>query len=365
MAGGDSLAVVLVEPYHLELRRFPLPVIGPEDLLLKVLAVGICGSDLKIYEGHWPRATFPLIMGHELVGEVVEVGPEAAREYGVALGDRVVVEPYILCRRCYYCLTGYYQLCRNMRCYGINLSCQKPPYLWGAYSQYLFVAPGSKVHKVPPEMPLGLATLSSIVGNGVRWVIRKGNVGPMDRVVIIGPGIQGLTSTIIARQRTWQEIILIGTGKDSFRLAKGKELGATHTINVQEQDPVSAVREITGGEMADVVLECSGSPAALHTAVELLRPLGRLVIVGMTGGKEVSLRTDEIAYKELTIYGGLGQAWDVEPALSLMADLRLPFGDLVTHYFPLEQAEHALRVARGEIAGEEAIKVVLLPWSSS
>ena len=215
-------SVVVEAPNKMVLKKFPIPNIEADGMLLRVERVGICGSDPGFYQGKRKINVYPLILGHEVVGYVDKIGEKASKRYNVNKGDRVTVEPYIPCGHCKYCLTGYYQLCKERRCYGVNLSCNTPPYLWGAYGEYMFVTCGSRVHKISEKVPAEAACLSSVIGNGVRWVTTKGRVSLGETVVIMGPGAQGLASTIIAKESGAGCIILLGTATDSTRFVLGK-----------------------------------------------------------------------------------------------------------------------------------------------
>jgi threonine dehydrogenase-like Zn-dependent dehydrogenase len=362
---SKELSIVLQAPRKVKPQYFDLPSIGSQEMLLKIEAVSICGSDAERYVGvkfGGPLATpFPIIMGHELVGQVHKVGQEASDYYKVNIGDRVVVEPYIPCSKCKYCLTGHYSLCTSNRCYGLNISCKDPPHLWGAYGQYMYVAPHSRVHKVSPKVPFEEACLSSVIGNGVRWVSTKGNVQPGEIVVVIGPGSQGLATVMVADHVGAGQIILAGTSIDKNRLELGREFGADYTVNVDEIDLQDSVSDLTSGEMADVVILTTGAVKAIAKATKLVKSLGTIVLPGLTGGKTTQIPTDEIATKELKILGGLGQAWNVEAAIKLLEKQKYPVKKMATHILPLEEAEKGLKLAANEIKGEAPIKVVLTP----
>ncbi len=123
-------SMVLVEPEHMEMQEFEIPEIGSEEFLLKVELVGICGGDPIEYQGLNPKTEYPMILGHEVVGEIDKIGSEAKKKYEVEEGNRVSVEPYIICGECYYCLKGLYQFCENSRVYGVNISSEEAPHLW-------------------------------------------------------------------------------------------------------------------------------------------------------------------------------------------------------------------------------------------
>ena len=305
--------LVVTAPERMEMREYPIPPIGPREMLLKVELVSICGSDPKKYQGtamwavEWGGMPFPFILGHEMVGNLAEVGAEAGRLHGVHTGDRVVVEPYIACGRCRYCGSGNYQLCATRHTYGFSKSCASPPHLWGANAEYMFVAEGSKVHTIGGDVPAESAVLLSVIGNGIRWVKTRGELQFGETVAVLGPGAQGLATVIAAREAGARRIVVIGLDRDRKRLDLAREFGATHTATVEETPPMDVVRAATGGEMADLVVECTGAAASIGLAPELLRPLGRCVLVGsMGGGKTAAMATDRWILRELTVRGGLG-----------------------------------------------------------
>ncbi|MEI8189510.1 MAG: alcohol dehydrogenase catalytic domain-containing protein [candidate division NC10 bacterium] len=345
-----SRCLVVTGPERMEMREYPIPAIGPREMLLKVEMVSICGSDPKKYQGtamwavEWGGMPFPFILGHEMVGHLEEVGEEAGRLPAVRPGDRVVVEPYIACGRCRYCGSGNYQLCTTRHTYGFSRSCAEPPHLWGGNAEYLFVAEGSKVHKVDPAVPAEAACLLSVIGNGIRWIKTRGELSFGETVVILGPGAQGLATVIAARQAGARRIIVLGLGRDRLKLDLAREFGATHTFTVEETPQIEAVRAATDGEMADLVVECTGASSSIALAPELLRPLGRCVLVGsMGGGKTAAMATDRWTLKELTVRGGLGQAWNCEDATQILNARQVAIEKMITHVLPLERGEEGMR----------------------
>jgi threonine dehydrogenase-like Zn-dependent dehydrogenase len=163
-------------------------------------------------------------------------------------------------------------------------------------------------------------------------------------VAILGPGAQGLSTVIAAREAGAHRIIVFGLGRDTVKFRLAREFGATHVFDVEKIDPVEAVREVTGGEMADLAVECTGSPSSIATGPDLVRPLGRYVLVGSTGGnKEVGLVTDRWVLKEITVRGGLGQSWNCEDAARIINSRRLPIEKMITQVYPLERGEEAMR----------------------
>ena len=354
-----SHSVVLEAPRQLRIKEFDVPEIDEGDMLLKVEMVSICGTDPALFAGKLPNIPYPLIPGHEVVGCVAKIGDEASKRYGVNQSDRVTVEPYILCGKCWYCLNSAYSLCRTRRCYGFTISANTPPHLWGAYGEYMYVAPGSRVHRISEDVAAEAACLSSVVGNGIRWTRTKGQLKLGENIVVVGPGAQGLATVLSAAASGADHIIVLGLPRDAHRLALAKEFGATHTIEVDHQDLPGSIKEILGGELADVVVECTGNPSAVKQALSLVKPLGRLVLVGLAGGKEIGLVTDHVIMNEITIVGGLGQSWDVEAAVKLINSARFPVEKMITHLFEMAAAEEALKFCLDPTS--DFIKVALKP----
>ncbi len=344
----------------MELREFPIPEIDDYSFLMRVNLVTICGGDPIEYEGRNPKAHYPMILGHEMVGTIEQLGDAAGKLYNVNVGDRVAVEPYILCGECKYCLNGNYQFCTNARVYGVSMSCETVPYLWGAYGEYLFGARGSRVHKIAEGVPDEAAVLSSVLGNGVRWIRTKAQVKFGESVVILGAGAQGLASVIAAKEANASRIIVVGREANALKWELAKIFGATELIDLdQVHNPLVRVREILNGQLADVVVECTGAAAMMELGLELARPLARYVMIGTCGFASNALKTDHIVFKELQIFGGLGQSWDTEAAVQLINARRVPLEKMVTHTFALAEACDALLYFMHH--PESALRVAIKP----
>ena len=353
-------SAVLVKPRQMELREFPIPEIDDDSFLLKVDLVTICGGDPIEYEGRNVKAHYPMILGHEMVGRIDRIGEAAARRYGVAAGDRVNIEPYIVCGQCEYCLSGYYQFCLTSRVYGVNLSCEQPPHLWGAYGDYLYGAPGSRVHKIDPAVPDEAAALASVLGNGVRWIRTKAQVKFGESVVIRGVGAQGLATIVAAREAGAAPIIVVGREANPAKWALAAEFGAHFLVDLdQEREPLQRVRELTNGRLADVVVECTGAEAMMQLGLELARPTARYIMIGTCGYGRPALITDLIVFKELQVLGGLGQSWDTEAAVKIINSRKYPIEKMISHVFPLEGADEAIRFFMAH--PEQTVRVAIKP----
>lgn len=357
-------AAVVEAPGVMKIREFERPRIGPEDALLKVEMAGVCGTDPKIYHGEITQYPLPLILGHEILGTVEEIGRDAERAYGVRAGDRVILEANIQCGRCPYCVRGEYKYCLNVRGYGTKISSATPPHLWGAYAEYLYVAPGSLVHRISPKVPAAAAVLTNAaVANGVQWLRFVGGAKIGDRVIIQGAGPQGLAAILAARESGASLIVVVGRSTDRDRFSLAREFGAHETVNVDEEDVVSRVHELSGGEMADIVLDVTGSTAALAAAFDLVRKQGTVVIAGLTGARAVTpMLMDKIVWNELSVKGVFSKSSPATvAAIRLVESGRYPLEKMVSHLYPLERAEEAVRAAAGEVPGVEPIKVAILP----
>lgn len=359
-------AMVLEAPRKMSFQTFDIPNIGPEDGLLKVEMVGVCGSDPGIYHGKQTRKPrpYPIIMGHEMVGEIAEIGEVAARNHGVQKGDRVIIEYAFGCGHCEACLKGNYTRCESSLCYGSMISCKDPPHLWGAYGEYMYIAPRAMVHKISKSLPAEVAILvSAVLGNAIRWLRIKGGISMGDTVVIEGPGQQGLAAVITARESGASNVIIAGMSVDETRLALAKEFGATYCCNIEKENLWKVVSEITDGKMADIVLDVTGHPQGLISSFDLVGSGGTIIMPGLYGmNKEIPLIMDRLVYKEARILGVFSHdISSVIPAIKLAESRKYPLEKMVTHRFPLEEAEKAVQVVGGEVEGEHPVKVVLIP----
>ena len=365
MPPRTSRAVVQTAPRHLELRELPIPAIDADSALLRVEACGICGSDAEQYTGVLP-ITLPVVPGHEPLGTIAEIGERAAKRWGVEVGDRVAVEALIRCGHCRACIAGRYQLCRGRgMLFGHGyVPLSRPPSLWGAYADYMYLDPFSIVHRVRKDIPASVAVMFNPLGAGFRWAVELPGTGPGDIVLVLGPGQRGLTSVIAARAAGAETIIVTGLTRDAPKLALARELGADHTIDVEREDTRARVRELTEGRGADVVVEVSANAAEpVAEALHYVATGGRIVLAGVKGLKAVpDFVSDLVVVKEITLMGAFGvTSRAYEAAIRLIESGRVPLARLHTHDFPLEQAEEAVQTLAGERPGEASIHSCLVP----
>jgi len=355
--------MVLEAPERLVPRQFELPEVHDDDGLLYVEIAGICHTDVGLYHGT-TRYALPLIMGHEIVGRIAKAGPLAARRWGVREGDRVAVEAIVRCGFCRACVEGNYRHCKEGLAYGTMTPADRPPHLWGAYSQYMYLAPGTSLVKLPEDLPVELAMLCTVaISNGLRWTVLVGGAKLGDAVVVQGVGPIGLSCVAAAKEAGAGPVIATGLRRDAHRLELAREFGADHVIDVEAEDAVERVRELTGGDLADVVVDVTGSGEAVRTSLKLVRSQGTVVSAGVTGDATLTpLPLDTLLYKEIRLQGVFTFDNDaLRRALKLAQRKKYPFEKLVTHRFPLERAEEAVKTAGRELPGAEPIKVALIP----
>ena len=361
MDPSDFAAAVTVGPGRTELRRFSAPPITPDSGLLRVECTGVCGSDWGYYQNlHATRGD--LILGHETVGRVVALGALAAMKWGVREGDLVALEEYLPCGHCEHCRGGEFRLCdaTDWRLGGLRYGAtglKTAPGLWGGFSAYQHLHLNTVFHRVPAGVQPRHAALALPLANGVEWTVLHGGAGPGQCVVIQGPGQQGLACVVAAREAGAAKIIVTGlsTPTDERRLRLARELGAHHTVDIGRQDLLETVAELTGGAMADLVIDCaSGGPASVTSAVQLARKRGRVVLAGQKRQRVPAFDSDLIIARFLTVTGMRGHSYhSVELALQLIAANRHGVQAMSSHTYRLHETDRALRSLVGE--GDEGM----------
>ena len=360
-----ALAAVLTAPRAFDLRDIPIPDIGPDDGLLEVEACGLCGTDYEQWLGHivgWGGG-MPIIPGHEIIGRIGRLGAAAAKRWRVKEGDRVALEPVVPCGQCAHCLTGNYTRCASDLGYGLYCNTSREPVLWGGYATHVYLHPRAVVHRLPDRVPSDLMTLFNPLSNAIRWVCEAGALQLGSTIVIEGPGQRGLLAILAARHAGAARIIITGTNHDSARLRVAAELGAI-PINVDREDPVARVRDLTGGELADVVLDVSaGAVEPIVQAVDMVRRGGKIVLAGLKGARPLTgFFSDKVVFREIQLIGVLSAGWTSTEAAIDMVQRADPgeLRKLCTHTFPLAEADAAVRALGREAAdARDVIHVTL------
>ncbi|WP_302104768.1 NAD(P)-dependent alcohol dehydrogenase [Polycladomyces zharkentensis] len=341
-------AAVLKKPLEMELRELPVPKVSGDEVLVKVMAVGVCGSDVHYYEhGRIGRHVVeqPIILGHECAGIVVATGDRVSR---VKVGDRVAIEPGVTCGTCAYCKEGRYNLCPDV-------SFLATPPVDGAFTQYIkhredFLYP------IPDGLSFEEAALIEPFSVGIH-AARRAGLMPGSAVAIMGMGPVGLMAVVAAK--AFGASLIIATDLLSNRLVAAEKLGATHTVNILEQQPEEAIRAITGGEGVDVAFETAGHPKAIQSALASVRRGGKLAIVGLPPQDEIGLNVPMIADREVDIYGVFRYANVYPQAIRFLSSGIADVTPLITDRYPLEQTRDALERARTQ--KEKSLKVFVYP----
>lgn len=292
---------------HHEVRTFPEPDPPPGGAVLQVEAVGLCGSDLAQHAGGVgvPGETFPVVPGHETVGRVAKLTREAAEAWGLAEGDRVCVDEILRCGDCAACRAGAPD-CAAMQVYGYTMGVDDGLGLWGGYGEMMAILPRTNLHPVPEELPAAELTMFEPLANAVAWVERAG-IRLGDLVVIEGPGHQGLACLVAARA-AGARVVVTGTDGDALRLDTARRLGATATINVDEDDVVARVADLTAGRMADVVMDIAAvTTATIPLALRLVRNRGTVLLAGLKHFQAVEgFISDLVVFRQLSVLGAAG-----------------------------------------------------------
>jgi L-iditol 2-dehydrogenase len=345
-------ALVVKEPNVLDIEQTEVPEPGRNEVLARVRSVSICGTDAHLirgdYPNFWPLA-FPFTPGHEWAGDIVALGP-GAEAYGWKVGDRVAGTSHNACGACQKCVEGQYNLCEN---YG------KP----GLHAQYGHNTQGVNatyaVHNVkcifalPDSVSYDEGAIVDPASIALH-VARRGNIRPGDTVAVTGAGAVGLLASDAAVICGAARVVVVGRG---YRLEKARAWGYD-VVDSTAEDPVAAVRDLTGGLGADVVLECAGVPETLTWAMAMLRRGGRCAMVGIPT-EDVALKCQPLVLDELELVGSRASAGEMRRVIPFVANGRMRVGDLITHRFPLAEYEKALDTFNDRSSG--AIKIIVRP----
>jgi len=334
-------------PGNVELRDVDIPKVTSDEVLIEVKSTGICGTDVHIYHDS-AFYTPPVILGHEYAGVITQVGSEVQN---FDVGDRVTSPATIPCGTCFMCRTN-----RSNRCVGDQKRILGAHKADGTFTKYVAV-PSKILHKIPVALSFDDAAVAEPVACAIHNVSELVGINPGDVVVVLGPGPIGLISLQIAKISGAQKVIITGVSADEDRLKLAKRLGADVTINVEEQDPIEAVRSLTDGLGADVVLEASGASVARKQAFNLVRRCGKVGLIGLAG-KPAEIDLDKVVEGELEVKGSWGTIWTSwRKALSLMSSGKIQVAPLITTRLPLEKWQEGFKM----MEERKALKVLLIP----
>jgi len=357
---GKMNAVVCHGPKDYRLEKMDIPKTGDEDMLVKVAACGICASDVKCYHGAariWgddkqPRYVQPpVVPGHEFVGKIVEIGSSAKVRYDLDVGDLAIAEQILPCGKCRFCRSGHYWMCQVHNIFGFQGGIDD-----GGFADYMKYPKESLVHKVPPELSTEIAAMIEPLACAIH-AVERADPKLDDVMVIAGMGPIGLCMLQVAKLRNPKVLIALDTRQERLDIAK--DLGASLTINIAEEDAISRVAELTDNYGCDVYLEATGNPEAVTTGLRMIRRLGRFV--------EFSVLREPVTadwsiigdVKELDVLGSHLGPYCYPIAIQYLLSGTVKVDRIVTHRFSLEKFHEAIDCSSRTLGG--AIKVLMIP----
>ena len=341
-------AALMYGPNDIRIEMVDKPVCPQDGLILKIMAVGLCGSDIRNLTSDSRKGKYPFIYGHEIVGIVDEIGPKQTK---YQVGDRLFLFPGTYCMECDDCISGHSENCTNV---------EKDLAGVGGFAQYVAVS-GKKIrlggiYQIPDYVSFEAASLGEPL-TSVYACLENISVGYPDTVVIIGAGPIGCFMSQLAKLRGAQKVIMIDINET--RLNMVKDFGADHTILSTKEDPINAVMELTNGLGADKVISANPSNAAQAQSIFMAKKGGVVVFFGgVPKGSLTALDTNYIHYNNIWIKGHFGASYiQSKKAFELAISDSFPTKKLITHKLPLDKIHEGIELTRSG----EAIKVVLLP----
>ncbi len=334
----------------IEVLDVDAPQVTDTDILVKIQAASLCGSDVHVYEWtpNYEWMPLPLILGHEFSGEVVEVG---SKVQNTAVGDRITALPSMPCSRCSFCQVGKSDSCTNRLGLGLRAD--------GAFAEYLRLTAAATILKLPEDISYEQASLCEPLAVVLR-AVDLSNIKLGQTAAVLGPGPIGLLALQALRASGAGYVMVAGTGADENRLQIARDLGADDTINVEKEDLVSRAMEATGGGFRaglDFVFEASGNPASVSQAVSMVRPGGKVILIGIHP-VSAEFPTTNLVRSSKSIIGAYGYDLAIwHRALILFSSGKVRVEPMVTHRLPLSEAEKGFELA----VKKEAAKVIFLP----
>jgi L-iditol 2-dehydrogenase len=332
----------------IEIKNVPEPEISEYEVLIQVMAAGVCITDMHVYTGQFAYGKPPQILGHEIAGKIVRTG-SAVTDWKE--GDRVVVETSIGCGKCSFCRTGNRHLCPDMTEIGTTPN-------QGGYAQYI-KAPAQNLFRIPDAVSYEEAGIVESVVCPIGALMRLG-VHFGETVAVYGVGPAGIAFIQGARALGAGKIIAIA--RDDTRLARVKGFGADILISSKKENVKERILEETGGIGVDLVCEAAGAPSTILDAIHIARHGGRIILYGIPGDSDnIPFPAAAVITNQLELYGAVGNPFVWEPLLQMVANGRINLKDMVTHRFPLEDINQAF--ANMKSREGNPIKAVVLPWA--
>ncbi len=319
-------ALLLSKYRHLEITDLPDPTPGPGEILVKVAACGICGSDVHGYDGSSGRRIPPIVMGHEAAGRVADVGPQVT---GWSAGDRITFDSTIFCGTCLYCARGEINLCDRRQVLGVSCTDYRCA---GAFAEYVLV-PQRIVHRLPASLPFSEAAMLEAVAVAVH-AVSLSRISPGDQALVLGAGMIGLLTVQALRAAGCSTVYVADV--DASRLKLAKEIGATETLHATGDDLVSAILSRTNGAGVDLAVEAVGIDATVRGALNSVRKGGTVTLVGNIT-PEVTLPLQKTVTRQIRLQGSCASAGEYPKAIELLTGGAIKVKPLITAVAPLEE----------------------------
>jgi L-iditol 2-dehydrogenase len=349
---GETMRAAVLRSWNdLGVEEVPSPTAGPRDVLVRVRACGLCGTDLKMvsggFEGRWPPS-LPFIIGHEWSGEVAAIGTDLG-DLPYAVGDRVVAENHAGCGACPMCRAGRYNLCEGVKRPGYKLYGHTAQ---GALAEYA-VRPPVVLHRIPPEIS---DLEGALVNQGAMTVhaLRRVDFRAGSTVAVFGPGLLGMLTVAVARAAGATDVIVVGRG---HRLQLAEQMGATALVDYERTDPVAGVRRCTGDLGVDYAFDCSGNTGVLAQALDSVRRGGKVAVLGLAGAASASISPDRLVLDEIDLLGIRSSPNAYAPMIELMASGAVDVTPLLTHVYGLDDVARAFDALRSREAIRPIVKL--------
>lgn len=331
---------------EVEIRDVPVPSFGPDDVLLQVKAVGVCGWDIEMWRHKMANpVTVPVVQGHEFCGVVAKAGADVR---DVKEGDRVVSETSAdVCGRCVQCLNGDYHVCARRKGFGYGVD--------GAFTDFVRV-PRRCLHRMPEGIPFEQAAITEPACVAYQALVALSRIPPGTPVLIVGPGPVGLMALQIAKISGACPVFIVGVEKDGPRFDVARRFGADVVINASKEDPRRIVLDATRGEGVPLAVDAAGNEHALKLAVDLVARQGQITKIGW-GPKPINFSLDPLLTKAVRLQGTFSHNWPTwEAVLALIGRGMLKTGPVISHRFRLDQWKETFHA----IEEGEAVKAVML-----
>jgi len=333
---------IMTAPGIVNIQNVPVPKINGDQLLLKIKRIGVCGSDIHVYYGKHPYTSYPVTQGHEVSAEIVQFGENTI---GFAVGDKVTVQPQIVCGVCYSCTHGKYNCCDNLKVMGFQDT--------GMASEY-FCVDADKCIKLSPEMDFDSAAMIEPLAVAMHALSRAGSIQEL-KILVLGAGTIGNLVAQSALARGASRVLI--TDINDYRLRISGETGIPYTCNSAKEDLNQKYSDTFGSDGADLILECVGSQTTIKQAVDLARKGTDIIIVGVFG-MEPKVNLGFVQDHELRVIGtAMYQTVDYLDAIELLTSRKIDLKPLITRHFPLDEYQQAYEYI--EAAKGDSMKVII------